>query len=215
MTTRGEPWGSPARGMPDLSVHGDDAALAAIARARPDTRIRFVPDPTSDLARAIGLTATSPGTTDLPIDAIRLDDASLAVNMVVLGVDPRRVRRWHRRRPCTVEIDGELAFSGRATTVLVANGEYLAGADVVPRGHPGDGRLEVHVHALAPGDRGGMRRRLGTGTHVPHPAIHTFQARRVRVRWERPEALAVDGRGRAPVALLEADIVPGALLLVV
>jgi diacylglycerol kinase (ATP) len=130
-------------------------------------------------------------------------------------VAPARVRRWHRRRPCTVEIDGAPVFSGRATTVLVANGEYLGGADVVPRGHPGDGRLEVHVHALAPGDRRGMRRRLGTGTHVPHPAIHTFQARRVRVRWDRPATLEVDGRRRRPAAALDAAVEPGALILVV
>lgn len=196
-------------------MHGDDAALAAIVDSRPPARIRFVPDPTSDLARSVGLTAGSPGTTDLPIDAMRLDDGSLAVNMIVLGPAPGRVRRWHRRHACTVEIDGSVAFSGHATTILVANGEYLRGADVVPRGHPGDGRLEVHVHALARGERRGMRRRLGTGTHVPHPAIHTFQARHVEVRWDRPQALEVDGRSRAPSAGVAVSIVPAALVLVV
>jgi diacylglycerol kinase family enzyme len=198
-----------------MSVHGDDAALAVAAGTRPGARVRFVPDATSDLARAVGVSATSPGTIDLPIDAMRLDDRSLAVNMVVLGVAPSRVRRWHRRRPCRVEIDGAVAFTGRATTVLVANGEYLGGADLVPRGHPGDGRLEVHVHALGAGDRARMRRRLVTGTHLPHPAIHTFQGHAVRVRWDRPQPLEVDGRRREATARLDVTVEPGALTLVV
>jgi YegS C-terminal NAD kinase beta sandwich-like domain len=212
---RGEQWGTPARGAPEVSVHGGDAALAVAARTRPGARVRFVPDPTSDLARAVGINAASPGGTDLPIDAMRLGDGSIGVNMVVLGVAPSRVRWWHRRRPCTVEVDGDVAFDGRATTVLVANGEYLRGDDVVPRGHPGDGRLEVHVHSLAPGDRSRMRRRLRTGTHLPHPAIHTLQARGVQVLWGRPEPLEVDGQRRAPTTRLEATVEPGALTLVV
>ena len=39
-------------------------------------------------------------------------------------------------------------FSERATTVVVLVGQYLRGADVSPRGHPGDGAAEVQVYAM-------------------------------------------------------------------
>ena len=47
-----------------------------------------------------------------------------------------------------IEVDGQPWFAGSATTVVIANGQFLRGADIVPRGHPGDGRLEVQVYEL-------------------------------------------------------------------
>lgn len=211
MVNRGEPWGSPHEGPPDLVVTGGDVALAAAAATQPGALVRFEPDATSDLARALGLPTTATAGTAAPLDALRLDDGSLAVNMVVSGTTPARVRAWHRRRACTVWVDDRPVFEGRATTVVVANGQFLAGADVVPRGHPGDGLVEVQVYALAPTSRRAMRRRLPTGTHVPHPEIHPFRGRSVRVAWGRPAALVVDGRRASRVPGWGLALEPAAL----
>jgi len=100
-----------------------------------------------------------------------------------------------------------------ATTVVIANGEYLRGNDVVPRGHPSDGHFEVHVYAVEPGQRRRMRARLASGTHVPHPGIRTLHGARASVRWDRPVPLEVDGSAQGRAQALDVVILPGALLL--
>ncbi len=217
----GAPWGRPAgeraATTPPTPVHGGDPALAAAVDRYPvGTRLQFLPDADSDLARALGLTPEhrSPGTTELHLDVLRVAGQPV-VNLAVLGHPPDATFGWHRRRRCVVEIDGRQRFAGAATGVVVANGQHRRGLDLVPRGHPGDGRLEVHVYTLAPGQRRAMRRRLPSGTHVPHPGIQTFSGRTVRVRWSRRQPLELDGCPQEPVAELEASLEPGRLLLVV
>ena len=114
----------------------------------------------------------------------------------------------------TVRVDGRAWFSGRATTVVVANGQFLRGNDLVPRGHPGDGWAEVQVYTLAP-RRGAMRRRLPTGTHVPHPGVRSGQARRVEVEVAGPVPVEVDGRPQGRTGRLVVTLVPAAIRLLV
>src|SRR6476646_4397710 len=191
MIEKGEPWGRPGAGPPDLEVRGDDGDLAAAVQTRPGARVRFVAAPASDLARAVGLADVPAGETELPVDALIVDlvrdeSEGLAVNMVVLGIPPDRLRAWHRRHHCTVAVDDRTVFDGHATTVVVANGQFLRGLDVVPRGHPGDGRFEVQVYALGATARRAMRRRLPVGEHLPHPDIHQVSGTVVTVRFEAP-----------------------------
>jgi diacylglycerol kinase family enzyme len=115
-----------------------------------------------------------------------------------------------------VSVNGRPAFDGRATTVIVANGQFLDGLDVVPRGHPGDGRMEVQVYALQRGERKAMRSRLPQGTHVPHPRITTASGRSVvvTVAGGRLLPLTVDGVAHDPVEELRVDLLPAALRLV-
>jgi diacylglycerol kinase family enzyme len=114
-----------------------------------------------------------------------------------------------------VEIDGRVAFSGSATTVLIANGQFLRGNDVVPRGHPGDGRVEVHVYALAPAERRGMRRRIPAGDHLPHPRIRTFSSKSVTVTTSRPLGLELDGHRAGRSQGITVEVLPGACRLLV
>ena len=222
MIRPGDAWGIPAGDAVALEGHGGDRALAQLARAHPGELVHFAPTADCDLARAIGLTAQSPASWELPIDAIELGDG-FAVNMVVLGTRPHRVRRWTRSHSFVVHVDDRLVFEGQATSVLVANGQYLAGRDVVPRGHPGDGRLEVQVYAVRPGERASMRARLSGGTHVPHPDITSATGRRLRIRVAAPARgpvrtpvrTEVDGRSVPARELWEAEVVPGALRLLV
>jgi hypothetical protein len=215
---RGEPWGGPAGGPADAEVEGGDAALAALASRQPGIRVSFRPAPDSDLARALGLAGgRPPAALEVPLDGLDLRVApGMAVNMVVLGAPPDRVQWWSRAVPVEVTVDGRERFRGRATTVLVANGQYLRGADVVPRGHPGDGRVEVQIYALGRGERRGMRRRLAQGAHVPHPRILELTGRRIEVHAAgRGLELAVDGVGQGPQKDLTAEVVPGVIRVLV
>jgi diacylglycerol kinase family enzyme len=222
MVEKGEPWERPAAAPPSWTVEGDDAALAAAVRDHPGARVAFRPDPTSDLARALGIHATGAAALDLAIDALRVtaDDRELfAVNMVVVGTAPDRAGWFTRAPELRVEVDGRVAHDGPATAVVVASGQHLRGNDLVPRGHPGDGRAEIQVYAVARGQRAGVRRRLPQGIHLPHPDITQTSGRRVDVAAGpsssgRPVAVEVDGVPAPPATRVRVEIVPEAFVIV-
>jgi hypothetical protein len=211
----GQEWGTPARGPADIEVTGSDADLARAVADRPGVLFRFRPDATSDLAGAVGLGAEEASQVEIALDLLRIDDGSplFAVNMVLLGTPPERLRRTTRRFGANVHVDDQPAFHGPCTTVVVAIGQFRDGLDVVPRGHPGDGRAEIQVYAVRGGERRVLRDRLATGTHVPHPAITQRTGRRVTVSTDRGVAIEVDGRPRPATDFVELTVVPGAYRL--
>jgi hypothetical protein len=222
---KGKPWGHPAEGPADITVEGDDAALAEAVARHPGARIAFVPTAGSDFARAVGLLdpgdSREPrvGTTELPCDALRVEidgREMLAVNMVVFGVPPDEQRWSSGSARARVVIDTRVVHDGAALAVVVASGQYLRGNDVVPRGHPGDGRAEVQVYSLARGDRAAMRDRLPLGAHVPHPRIRTASGRRIETQAmgsSRP--VEVDGVTLGSATEVAVAVVPAAFTLVV
>jgi hypothetical protein len=218
----GEPWGHAASGPPDVEITGDDTDLAASLASHPGALVRFRPSPASDVARALGLGPEVTGTTEVAVDtlAVRVGgsdggDQLPAVNAVVLGPPPDRLH-WRARAPrITVRIDGRSWFAGPATSVVVANGQFLRTADLVPRGHPGDGWAEVQVYALGRRERAEMRRRLPTGTHVPHSRIAAGRARQVDVEVATRLPVEVDGRRRGRSDRLEVTLVAAALRLLI
>jgi hypothetical protein len=208
----GQEWGTPARGAPDIEVTGGDPDLAVAVAERPGVLVRFRPDSSSDLAGAVGLPATTAAQHELEValDLLRVDEAVAAVNMVVLGTPPDRIGRLTRRFGADVRVDDRPVFHGPCTTVVVAIGQFLRGLDVVPRGHPGDGRAEVQVYAVPTRDRAGLRTRLATGTHVPHPGVTQRTGVRVSVSTGRAVTLEVDGRERTASDRLDLVVDPGA-----
>lgn len=220
MIKKGESWGSDASRPPDVDIEGGDSILArSVVSDGAKPLIRYRPSPGADLARAVGLSGSSSGTTELTVDALDVldDDGAVtsAVNVVVVGVAPDRMSRWARRIPFEVLVDGRSVWTGNATGVVVANGQFLRGLDIVPRGHPGDGRIEVQVYAPTPGERAEMRRRLATGTHVPHPRILERSGRLVEVVVAAAAPVEVDGIARPPTRRLRIAVVPGALRILV
>jgi len=214
----GEPWGDEVGPDPDgvLVVTGEDRDLArAVGRATRGALIRFVAAPTSDVARSVGLGERPTRDVALPLDCLAFDDGSLAVNAVILGTPPDRLRAVTRRFPVRVTVDDREAFSGRATTVVVATGEFLRGHDLSPRGHPGDGRAEIQIYALPADERRAMRRRLGTGSHLPHGRIIQRTGRRIRIEADRERPVEADGHAAAPRAGLSVEVVPEAFRLLV
>jgi hypothetical protein len=216
----GQSWGTETSGPADLEVTGADAALASVvARGLADPLVRFAPAEDSDLALAVGLVAGAAAAgLALPLDAFDVvaDARQLcAVNSVVVGVAPDRLRLWHRPAGISVEIDGAELEAGTATSLVVMNGQYLRRLDVSPRGHPGDGLAEAQLYALAPSARRAMRARLGTGAHLPHPAITIRKARHVAVHASRPVPLEVDGELAGQFTELRIDLRPAAYRLLV
>jgi len=228
---KGRLWGREPSGPPDRHVTGNDADLARCVTipgaelGRPPRSVRpallnYRPTPDADLARALGLGPAGPGgNTEVVLDVlvIQLDDPRVrpvvAVNAVEIGAVADRARRWSRRVPVTVSIDDRPGWSGQATGLLVANGQFLRGADAVPRGHPGDGWAEVNVYAMGTGTRRAMRGRLATGSHVPHPEIVERRGRRIEIETRRPVPVVADGSRVGTAAGLVIQVLPGALRL--
>lgn len=228
----GQPWGTEESGPPDFDVAGGDGVLAAaLRRDLPDPLVRFAPAADSDLARTIGLVAgAAPSGLALPLDVLTYaaEEASgvpfpecggkgtpVAVNSIVVGVPPDRLKSWHRPVGLSVEIDGAAVDAAGATSLVVMNGQYLRGLDLSPRGHPGDGVVEAQLYALPPGARRAMRTRLVTGAHLPHPAITIRRARNVLVRAARPAVFEVDGAPAGHITAVEITIRPAAYRLLV
>lgn len=227
MIAKGQPWGRPATAPANCEVTGDDTDLAAAVAGAPGARIHFRPTSGSELARAVGLEPGAiepepPGTgqlpeqmTELPMDVLVFADGTLAVNMLVLGTPPERLGRFARRTELRIRADNRLWFNDECTTVVVAVGQWLHGIDLVPRGHPGDGRVEIQAYRLRPSERRAMRRRLASGAHLPHPRIPTRTARRIEIEASAPVPLEVDGVAREPVRRLTAEVRADAYRLLV
>jgi diacylglycerol kinase (ATP) len=163
--------------------------------------------------------AAGNGSEDIVTDVVHTSGPRLgrfvAVNSVVVGVAPDRLRRWHRPVGLTVEIDGAPVEAGAATSLVVMNGQYLRGLDVSPRGHPGDAVAEAQLYALPPAARRPMRARLAVGAHLPHPAITIRRARRIVVHASRPIALEIDRAAAGSITDLTITLRPAAYRLLV
>lgn len=103
----------------------------------------------------------------------------------------------------------------RGRVVALMNAQWLGRWDVAPRSHPNDGRLDLLDARLSWDDKLKARRRLPTGTHVPHPDIHQRRVEAVQIELDRPTSIWLDGVRVATASTLSVRVEPGALLCVV
>jgi diacylglycerol kinase family enzyme len=81
----------------------------------------------------------------------------------------------------------------RGPVYAVMNSEWLGDWDVAPRAHPGDGFFDVVEARLSLHDRLEARRRLPTGTHLPHPSITVRKLSSGDIDFGVRRAIYVDG----------------------
>ncbi len=105
----------------------------------------------------------------------------------------------------------------RGEVVAVMNAQFLGRWDVAPRSHPNDGLLDVVRIApeMAIGDRWKARRRLPTGTHLPHPYVEQHRLAEVHIDLERPLDVKVDGVSVGRRVRLAVGLVPDGLTVVI
>lgn len=112
----------------------------------------------------------------------------------------------------TVEMERR-TFSGRANTVVIANGQYFGfDMNVAPRASPSDGLLDVQVFTGPKTSALSLLPKVSRGRHLAHPLVHRFRSGVATVVTERPWPIEVDGDylGETPVTV---RLEPGALLL--
>ena len=202
MTIRpGEPWGREVPFPDDLHVVADDRALALELASSGG---RAVAVASGDILRTLGNPTLTGRTTlnELPIDLIefRLDDGDepghACAHLVVRSP-------WWR--------GGWL----RGQVLLVMNCEFRGDWDVAPRGHPNDGRVETFRIDTTFGVRGRLaaRRRVTTGTHVPHPAIATGSIRTTTWSFPAPMEVIADSCAVGRARTIALTVLPDAGLL--
>jgi hypothetical protein len=177
---RGAAWGEPGPLPADgVIVHGDAEAREIVERCRragePVPPLGLLG---GDLCRTLGgrgdeARLRSPEATRLPVDvgAVLLDGR---LHWFVAHLIARR--GW---------------WSGRIVAAM--NAEYLGPWDVAPRSHPNDGRLDTLDADLPFGDRLKARRRLATGSHVPHPGIRERRVDAAQFEFGEPMTIWLDG----------------------
>jgi hypothetical protein len=199
---RGEDWGT-ADGLPDdgVVVRSDGEARRMVEQCRRAGE----PVPTlglvgGDLCRTLGgrgdeARLRSADARRFPVDlGAALVDGRL--HWFVAHLVARRSWWWGR-------------------VVAAMNAEFIGRWDVAPRSHPNDGRLDILDADLLWGDRLKARRRLRTGSHVPHPAIVERRVDAAQFAFDEPTSVWLDGERVAAVRRLSLRIEPGALTVVV
>lgn len=199
---KGRPWGVPGR-LPDrgILVRTNHDLRAAIEPARRAGR----PLPTvgllgGDLCRTVG------GRGD--VERLRSDEAML------LPIDLGSVLVDGRQHWFTAHLVARRSW-WRGRVVAVMNAQWIGAWDVAPKSHPNDGLLDVLDGDLSFDDRVKARRRLPTGTHVPHPGIAQQRVAALQVDLGRPTPVWLDGERVGSARVLTIRVEPGAFTAVV
>ena len=198
---RGEPWGGAAPLPQGSPVASSNSELRKEVTAQREGCGQPAPIGVTggDLWRVVG--APGGGTRRL-----RSDHAHTAlIDIIEVTADGDRL--W----ACVGVIARNSWWHGPVVAVMSAD---LAGSwRVAPAAHPNDGRLHVletglDGPGLSPRERMLARRRLRSGTHIPHPAISVRRVASAEYRFERPMALWLDGERLGRCRELSVAVVP-------
>ncbi len=115
-----------------------------------------------------------------------------------------------------LEIDGRSRERVTGNCLLLANiGKLFGEFDLFPEARPDDGRVDIAVLNL-----GDLNDFLSLSGHVlqgkpeTHPRSRFFSGAKVRARFAKPLPTEVDGDVAGEAGEMEAEVVPGALMLV-
>jgi hypothetical protein len=197
--TKGQPWGEPATLPGDAVVVRSDRAVSL---ALDEARRAGAPFPTfgllaGDLCHTLGggddLERLRLGATAFPIDAgeVLVDGRHhfFAAHVVA------RTRGWRR-------------------FAVAMNAQWVGEWNLGPKAHPNDGVLDGYEGALDLFEWRRIRRRLPSGTHLPHPRITPRRAAAVTFEFDRALPVYIDGESVGPARHLACRVIPDALRII-
>lgn len=199
---RGEDWGSPGGLSPDgVLVASDAEARSLIEEARRGNRT--LPELGllgGDLCRTLG------GRGDP--DAIASPESwRFAVDVGAVLLDGRLF--WF----CAHLVARRRGWSGE--TLVAMNAAWRGSWNLGPKAHPGDGLLDISHGRLSMGDRLRARRRVGSGSHLPHPGIRYQRTAAFQALLDQPLMVELDGQPVQRATKLSIRVEPAALTVVV
>jgi len=189
----GEPWGEVVDRPASAVVAPDDAAVVTLLA---DPALPTVIVAGGDLARTVGGPSAGVTMRRYIVDLLHVDAGE---------------RTWTALAHVVVRRLGPLGW-WRGPVRAVMNVGFLGTWDVAPRAHPNDGRLDVVEidNGMSVRARWQARRRLPTGTHVPHPAITMTRPTSVSWQFDEPLGLWIDGVASGAVRTVDVRVEPDA-----
>lgn len=144
----------------------------------------------------------------------RLDDDVKALGRAGILLEGLRQLREDRPRHVTVVVDGDVAYAGRAMSVIVCNVRERGGEGFVfaPQADPADGRIDAVVQRCDT-----LPTMIRTGVALlqhrePRPEDYVaFQGERVEVRWTVDVDTQIDGDPTGEALVIAHAVEPGAL----
>lgn len=227
---KGEAWGRVTPCPTGLEVAPDDASLAALVAMTFERAADATPDATSDDTTH----AASDAAADVPTTAATARRPPLGI----AGGDLHRTLGApgvpqpgapSRRLPVDLlrcELDGVVRLAvahvvvrrpgptgwWRGPILALCNAQFHGRWDVAPRGHPNDGRADLVevAESMTIGQRRLARRRLPSGTHIPHPDITTGRVTDLERELAAGLVVHLDHRPVRGVRHLRVTVVPDA-----
>lgn len=195
---RGGTWGEPAPGVEALRFDSV-AELARAALTAWETESPFTASTDQpDVLTQLGLAAVRP-----PDQRFRYP-FDLGVACLDGGPELPFLAHLQARRA---------RWSG--TFAVVMNVGWVGNRYFGPRAHPNDGLVDITVGSLGWRERLGARRRLATGSHLPHPMLASHRTSAWSHRFERPVPVLLDGRKVGRSRTITVRCLPDCLTLVV
>ncbi len=194
MTTRrmtirkGQPWGTEGPVAGDVPTACDDASLAALVH---DHRDHGISGSDAFVARVASgdLLATVGGAGPPPA----LGEDPLPITSQLLPMDLGYVRLDEGpERPFVAHVLAN-ARGWRGQCMVVMNGAWYGDWYLGPRAHPNDGLLDVTVGELGFRDRMMAKKRVKSGTHLPHPNLEVRRVGSLVQTLERLTPVRIDG----------------------
>jgi len=200
---KGQQWGDLRVPPEDLVIADSDAELRHILDGD-DAWPPVVGLSGGDLMRTVGgsghlarFTSGQP-LPHLPIDVVRVVADESRETLFVAHLVARR--GWWR---------GEVWAA--------MNAEFFGTWDLVPRGHPNDGKIDIVTASadLSVRQRSMTRRRLKIGTHMPHPHISMTSRASATIQLAEATPLWLDGERWERAQRIDLTVVPDAITICV
>ncbi|MEM9200091.1 MAG: hypothetical protein AAGC53_00445 [Actinomycetota bacterium] len=192
-------WGARDRPPPDLVIVDDSAAAIEVITAarRANRPVPAIGLRGGDLVRTLGGVTVADLSTAAEALHVTIDlGAVLADGKLYWFLDHLVVRRAWLRGP----------------VLIAANAAFIGDWNIAPRAHPGDGKLDVlQTESMSIGERWKARKRLASGSHLPHPDIRTRRTGSAQFSLATPTPLWLDGRRVEPVESISVRLEPDAV----
>jgi hypothetical protein len=103
----------------------------------------------------------------------------------------------------------------RGRALVAMNAAWLGPWNLGPKAHPNDGLVDVTEARVRLGQRLAVRRRLPTGSHLPHPDLTTRRTAAGEWTLDRPTPVLLDGELVGSARHVRLTVEPDALTIVV